>query len=182
MELSFSTDNFVGRPQNLISVLSHLKWAGSYSFKQEEDIESIVCKTPSVAYKFARYVAKEGISQNAEKVFLKNPSIGIRYLKLTRKNNLTNPEIHAKFWKKITRKPQLALEYSLSFNKRFSESEEEVFLKDTHCMRTYAEKVIKGKFPEKIHNMIVLKSFEVQPSSLDERHLKLYIKFSEQFK
>jgi hypothetical protein len=182
MEVSFSIDNFVGKPQNLITVLSHLRYAGSYSFKQEEEVEAITCKTPSVAYKFARFVAKEGISARAEKVFLKNPSIGIRYLNLIKKNQFTDKEVHNKFWKKVVRKPEYALEYAMQFNKRLSESEEEVFVKSSYHMKVYAQKVIRGKFPEKIHNMIVLKSFEVSGNNLESRYLKDYMNYSAQFK
>ena len=46
-----------------------------------------------------------------------------------------------------------------------------------YSMRTYAYFVIKGKFPERIHNMILLKSYE-NMGEYSKKYLKEYLKYS----
>lgn len=178
MQISFNTENFKNRPQSLISVLSHLNYTSAYSPPAHEDIESIVCRTPSLAYKYTKYVAKKGISASAESVFLKNPNIGIRYLRYINRDSFLDSNIQKRFYKKITKNPTLAFEFCRSLSKRLSEDEEEVFLKCMPSMRSYALYVIRGPFPEKIHNMLVLKSYE-EMSSFAKNQLKEYLKFSQ---
>ena len=176
MEISFDLSHFAGRPQHLISVLCNLARVSAWAPVHNPEIEEITCRTPSTALKYTRYVThRVGISAEAEKVFLKNPGIGIRYLRVVNRSTLQDEKTHAKFWKKITRKSKLALEWSMAFNKRLSEKEEEVFLQSMRDMWTYAREVIKGQFPEQIHSMILLKSYE-KMASYESHYLQEYIK------
>lgn len=178
MQISFDVSSFKGRPSNLITILSHLKYGNCYTPAPNLEIEAITCSTPSSALKFCRYVNSCGISAESEKVFLKNPPLGIRYLKLVKREEMQDPAVHKRFWKRIVKKPELALEWANAFKKRLSESEEEVFAKDMRCMREYAHHVIKGRFPEKVHQIILLKSFEPL-NAFHKKALEDYIKYVE---
>lgn len=176
MEISFDVSHFVGRPQHLISVLSNMTRVGAWNAHHNAEIEEITCRTPSSALKYTRFVTyKIGISADAEKVFLKNPGIGLRYLRMVNRKTLQDEKAQAKFWKKITNKSSLAIEWARTFNERFSEKEEEVFVHNMRDMWTYAREVIKGKFPDSVHNMILLKSYE-KLASYENHYLQEYIK------
>lgn len=179
MEIKFDIDNFIGKSENLISVLSHLKYAKCYAPVHDEKIEGITCRTPSSALKFCRYVNdKIGISPESEKVFLKNPVLGLRYLKMMRRESFLDPAVQKRFWKRVVKNPELALDWSRAFNKRLSEDEEVVFVKDMRAMKEYAVHAIRGKFSEKVHQMILLKSFEPL-SQFHKNQLRDYLKFVE---
>lgn len=178
MEIKFNISDFKGRANNLISILSHLKYADCYTPTPNLEIEAITCRTPSLALKFCRYVNLCGISPESEKVFLKNLPLGIRYLKLVKRQAMQDPAVQKRFWKRIVKKPELAFEWASAFKQRLSEEEEEVFANDMRCMREYAYHVIKGKFPEKVHQMILLKSFEPM-SSYQKKAIEDYIKYVE---
>lgn len=178
MQISFNTENFRNHPQGLISVLSQLRSTKAYEVSSHEDIESITCRTPSIAYKYTRYVAKNGISEKAEAVFLKNPTIGIRYLSYIKRDHFLDDKVQKRFYKKIVRNPVLAVNYCRTLDKRLSEDEEVVFVKCMSSMKSYAWNVIKGTFPEKVHNMLVLKSYEDLPS-YQKNQLVAYLKMAE---
>jgi len=178
MQVSFDTENFRNHAQGLISVLGHLRYTKACSIPAHDDIESITCRTPSIAYKYTRYVAKQGISAKAEEVFLKNPKIGIQYLSYIKRDHFLDDKVQKRFHKKMVKNPTLALFYCRVFKKRLTEDEEVVFLKSMVSMWNYAKDIIKGAFPEKIHNMIVLKSYE-DMDSYDKHRLKEYLKMVE---
>jgi len=184
MRISFDTENFKGRSSaNLLTnALSNLRVAGCYFHSHANtDVEDVVCKTPSAAYKFVRYVSKSGVSPASERVFLKNPGIGVRYLAYVNRSFFIEEEVQKRFWKKVVKNASLAVEYCSTFNKRLSEEEEEVFINDMRAMKDYAQRVIKGKFPQKVHDMILLKSFEGMDSWTKD-NLQRYLRFVEGIK
>ena len=161
MIVSFDLSAFSGKPQNLISVLAGMSSVGQWPFDHNREVEEIVCKTPSSALKYCRYVVHaRGLSTKGERVFLKNPNIGIRYLRLTSKPRFQDDDTQKRFWRKITKSPDLAYTWASSFGKRLSEEEEMVFSEDIRVARQYAMRIIRGPFPEPVHQRILLRSFE----------------------
>jgi hypothetical protein len=178
MNINFDTDRFKNDPRGLIDVLSNLYRVGSWSLGHHRDIEEIVCRTPSIALKFCHLVNHAyGVSKDAEKVFVKNPSIGIRYLRLVGRSEFLEEKVQRRFWRKVLKSPDLALEWARTFGRRLPEGEE-VFVKSICCARDYSFYVIRGAFPENIHRMFVLRSFE----NLDSRergYLTEYLQYAE---
>ena len=165
MIVSFDTSAFDGRPGALISVLSSMSSVGQWPFDHNRDVEAIVCKTPSSALKYCRHVVHAyGISLKGERVFLKNPRIGIRYLRLTNKSRFFEEETQARFWRKVTKSPDLSYEWARAFGMRLSEEEEMVFSENIRIAKEYAVEIIRGPFPEKVHQRILLRSFESMDS------------------
>lgn len=178
MIVSFDISAFDGDPGALISVLSTMSSVGQWPFDHNRDVEAIVCKTPSSAFRYCRHVVHAyGISLKGERVFLKNPRIGIRYLRLTNKSRFFEEEMQARFWKKITKSPYLSYEWARSFGKRLSEEEEMVFSENIRIAKEYAVKIIGGPFPEKVHQRILLRSFESM-DSYSKAVLAEYIKLA----
>lgn len=178
MIVSFDISAFKGKPQNLISVLAGMSSVGQWPFDHNREVEEIVCKTPSSALKYCRYVVHAyGISPKGERVFLKNPSIGIRYLRLTSKPRFSDDDTQKRFWRKVTRSPDLAYTWSSHFGRRLSEEEEMVFSEDMGIARQYAMRIIRGPFPEAVHHRILLRSFENLPS-YQKNALNEYLKFA----
>lgn len=181
MNIHFDTSVFEKNPKGLISVLYNLRMVGSWSVRHERDVEQIVCRTPSSALKYCLSVTRTyGISREAERVFLKNPSIGIRYLRLVGRRNFLDEDTQGRFWRKVVKSPDLCYEWSQAFHLRVSEDEEEVFVKDVRAARDYAFFIIKGPFPEKVHNMLVLRSFE-EMDSYSKKCLTEYIQWSDKW-
>lgn len=179
MRIAFDTDQFGPRGEkSLTNVLCYLKRHGCLAEGHYPDIERITCRTPSAALRYVRYFARNGISAPSEAVFLKNPLLGARYLKMVGKTEFSDPEIQRKFRKKFFSDPMAAYEWARAFNTRLTEEEEEVFRKNMGAARDYAMYVIKGKFPEKVHGMLVLASFK-DLSAYEKRSLSDYIKFAE---
>lgn len=176
MEITFDLANYAGDAKGLIYLLHSLKRHNSWHPTHDDEIERVTCRTPSSALKYQSLVMKDGISTDAEKVFLKNPGLGVRYLIRIKKKAFSDPETQTKFWKKVIRDPKVALPWAQTFG-RLSEVEEEVFLKCMYSMRSYAYFVIKGKFPERIHNMILLKSYE-NMSQNSKKYLSEYLKYT----
>lgn len=181
MNIHFDTSVFEKDPRGLISVLCSLKRIGSWSIRHERDVEKVVCRTPGSAYNYCRYVnGAFGISREAERVFLKNPTIGMRYLRLVNRKSFYDDDTQARFWRKVVKKPELCYKWAQTFRERVSEEEEEVFVKNVRCAKDYAFFVIKAPFPEKIHNMLVLRSFEnMDPYS--KKCLMDYIKWADKW-
>jgi hypothetical protein len=177
MNISFEIEKFKGNPGGLINVLSQLKHANCYLPFRSHEVEEIACCTPSSALKYARCVSGS-IMPDSEKVFLKNPGIGIRYLRVAHRHEMQDPNIQKRFWKKVVKKPRLLLDWVGYTGRRLSEEEEESFVQNMSCANHYARKIIGGKFPERIHQMILLKSFE-QLGMYEKRSLEEYIRFSE---
>jgi hypothetical protein len=160
MEITFDVNNYTGDARELIAVLNSLRKHKCWTPVHDRDIERITCRVPSSALKYAQLVMKNiGISSEAERVFIKNPEIGVRYLVYMGKKEFSDPVTQKKFWKKLCKDPSTAFKWAQNFG-RLSETEEEVFLKSMSHMWQYARHVIRGRFPEKIHNMILLKSYE----------------------
>lgn len=177
MNLFIEIEKFKNNPKALTSVLYYMKNNGCHVPYQEPEIEAIVCKTPSSALRYTSWVSSSGVSEAAERVFLKNPALGIRYLKKVRREFFQNEDTQKRFWKKVVKKANLAYEWASAFGTRLSEDEEVVFLKDVHMMKDYSYFIIKGPFSEKIHNMILLKSYEPM-SEWEKKALNDYIRYA----
>jgi hypothetical protein len=178
MNLFIEVDKFQNNPKALSSVLYHLRNNGCHVPYRAPEIEAITCKTPSAALRHTSWVSPDGVSEAAERVFLKNPSLGIRYLRKIRKERFQNEDTQRRFWKKIVKKAQLAYQWAQAFQKRLSEDEEVVFLESMQRMKEYAFFIIKDRFPEKVHNMILLKSYAPM-SEWEKKALNEYVKWSE---
>lgn len=161
MNIHFDASVFEKDPKGLISVLSNLHDVGAWSVRHEKEIERIVCRTPSSALNYCRYVNHAfGVSREAERVFLKNPGIGIRYLRMVNRRSFQDEDTQARFWRKVAKSPDLCYQWGQAFQQRVSEEDEEVFASDVRLAKSYAFFVIKAPFPEKVHNMLLLRSFE----------------------
>ena len=181
MQISFDTENFLGGAKALTTVLKVLCDREAYAPKHHKEVEEICCRTPSDALRYTEKVTRNrGISAEAEKVFFKNVGLGLRYLRYLKKTSFVDPTFNQKFIKKVKRNPATALEWSKEHG-RLTEKEEEVFVKDFSSMREYAMRVIKGPFPEKVHNMILLKSFDSNSDSWQKKWLTDYVSFVERF-
>lgn len=179
MIVSFDLQSFGKNPKGLISVLSHLRGVNQWPVGFNREVEEIVCRTPTSALNYCRYVVgRYGVSPEAEKVFLKNPTVGIRYLRFMNREALQDESLQKRFWKKVVRNPEWAYEWCHQFRRRLSESEEEVFVKSLRRARDYALFIIKGKFPEKVHHQLVLRSFE-QLQSWEKKSLTDYLSYVE---
>ena len=179
MNIHFDTAAFERDPRGLIAVLSNLRRVGVWSLRHEKDIERIVCRTPSSALNFCRFVnGAFGVSREAERVFLKNPSIGVRYLRVANRKSFLDEDTQRRFWRKVVKNPDICYQWCQAFQQRVSEEEEEVFVKDVVLAKSYAFFIIKGPFPEKVHNMLVLRSFE-DMNNYSKSCLTEYIRWSE---
>ena len=178
MQLFIEVEKFANNPKALTNVLYYMRNHGCHVPYRSPEIEAITCKTPSAALRHTNFVAPEGVSEAAERVFLKNPVLGIRYLRKIRRERFQNDDTQRRFWKKIVKKADLAYQWAHAFGKRLSEDEEVVFLESMHRMKEYAYFVIKGRFSEKIHNMILLKSYEPL-SEWEKKALNEYVKYAE---
>lgn len=178
MQLFIEIEKFANNPKALTNVLYYMRNSGCHIPWKSPEIEAITCKTPSAALRHTRFVCPDGLSEAAERVFLKNPALGIRYLKKVRREIFQNEDTQRRFWKKVVKKADLAYQWAHAFSKRLSEDEEVVFLESMHRMKEYAYFIIKGPFPEKVHNMILLKSYEPL-NEWDKRSLNEYIKYAE---
>lgn len=170
-------------PQSLTNVLHYLRRFGCLSLdglssEDVSEIEKITCKTPSSTLRHCKLFAVNGVSEKTEAIFLKNPNLAIRYLRIVGRPDFLDPKIQKRFRKKFKTNARLALQWSRAFNVRLSEDEEEVFHKDPSAALDYAKWVIKGKFPDKVHRMILLASFK-DTNSHQKRCLSEYIEFSD---
>lgn len=181
MLIQFDTDKFAGvrkGDQSLSNVLYYLKKAGCITPSAYPSIEKITCKTPSGTLRYCKLFASGGVSAEAEAVFLKNPVLGVRYLRMIGRSEFSDPAVQRRFRKKFKTDPKTAYEWAKSFGRRLSEDEEEVFRKCIPTAKDYAMRVIRGRFPEKIHSMILLASFQ-NMDNYSKRCLAEYIKFAE---
>lgn len=177
MNITFEVSAFKNNPKALISILSNLKNQNQWSLRHDREVEEIVCYTPSSAYSFCRFVVGTfGVSKEAERVFLKNPKIGIRYLYLVRRDHFLDEDTQRRFRKKLSRDPALALDWAKNFKKRLTEDEEMVFAEDPRCALEYCSRVVLGTLPDKVHERIVLKSFEPK-TEWEKRYLKDYMDY-----
>ena len=161
MSVSFEISAFSSNPKALIGVLSGLSRVNQWPFDHNREVEEIVCKTPSSALNYCRHVVHAyGVSPKGERVFLKNPKLGIRYLRLTNKPRFSDDDTQKRFWRKVIRNPDIAYTWATTFNKRLSEEEEMVFSESIRIAWQYANRIIRGAFPESVHHRILLRSFE----------------------
>lgn len=177
MQITFDVSKFEGNPKGLTNVLYGLRYSQNYFNPLAPEITNITCKTPSAAFRYTRYVATQGIGEKAERVFLKNPNIGIKYLRYIHKKNFSNEDTQKRFWKKVIKNVYLAHSWASCFRERLTEEEEEIFVTNVRLARDYAYHVIKGKFPEKVHNMLVLKSFELK-DGWEKKSLQEYFEYA----
>lgn len=179
MNISFDTGAFEGDPRGLIEVLKALHDVGAGPLGHHRDVERIVCRTPGMAMRYCREVTHRlGVSREAERVFLKNPGLGLHYLRLVGRPHFLDGDTQRRFWRKVVRSPMLAVDWAKTFGTRLSEEEEEVFVGDVHRAREYAQDVRKDAFPERIHNMLVLRTFE-DVDEWSKRALAAYIEWAE---
>lgn len=178
MQITFETGMFGKRGEkSLTNVLCYLRRHGCFAEGHYPDIEQITCRTPSAALRYVRYFAQKGVTPESEAVFLKNPVLGVRYLKIVGNKEFADPKVQARFRKKFKSDPSLAYEWALAFSTRCTEEEEEVFRKNVALARDYAMYVIKGRFPDKVHGMLVLASFQ-DLDPYQKARLTDYIKFA----
>jgi len=177
MQIIFDTEKFRSSrgDHNLTNVLCYLKRHGCIYPDNYPSVEEITCRTPSSALRYCKYFASSGISPEREAIFLKNPRIAIRYLRLVGKSEFSDPKIQKRFRRKFRSNAKIACEWARIFNTRLTEEEESVFRKDMVAALDYAKHVIRGRFSEKVHGMIVLASFE-DLGSYAKRCLSEYIK------
>jgi hypothetical protein len=168
MEITFNTDAYDStnktiqrrRAKRLIFVLRNLLDHGQFQKGIYPDIERLMT-VPSLALKYVRMVAMEtGMSPEGEKIFLKNPSVALQYLKSVKRPDFLDPKIQKRWRRMVGRNPLIALEWCKAFNQRLTEDEEQMFTKDMYAMKDYAMFVIRGPFPQKVHEMILLQSFD----------------------
>lgn len=181
MRVSFDVEAFRNNPKGLISVLSHLRAMNQWSVMGRGDVEEIACKNPSSALSFCRHVVGNyGLSKEAERVFLKNPGIGVRYLRMVNRDHFQDEDTERRFRKKVCKDPRLALDWARTFNKRLSEDEEMVFAGDPWSAKEYSRYVVRGRLPDSVHERIMLRSFEAK-GDLDKRYLKDYMDWISQY-
>jgi hypothetical protein len=175
MIVGFDISAFKGRAKTLTSVLQGLRVAGQWPLQHHKEVEEIICKNPSWAYNYCRQVVGAfGVSGEGERVFLKNPGIGIRYLACVNRDHFLVEDTQRRFWKKVVKSPELARQWAEAFRKRLPEEDEMVFVQDPVSANDYAHRIIRGPFPEKVHHALVLKSFE-NMNDYEARRLKEYI-------
>jgi hypothetical protein len=161
MTISFEVSAFQNDPRGLVDVLSNLHRIGLWSLYHDPEVERIACRTPGSAYNLCRFVNHaRGVSRGAERVFLKNPNVGIKYLRLVNRRAFLDEDTQARFWRKVLKKPDLAYSWANAFRVRLSDEEEEVFVGDVRKAKDYAFFVRKEPFSESVHNKLVLRSFE----------------------
>lgn len=182
MRIGFEISSFKNNPKGLISVLSNMRSVGEWSLQHHREVEEIACRTPSLAYSLCRYVNRSfGVSSEAERVFLKNPGIGVRYLRLVNREHFLDEDVERRFRKKLCRDPKLALDWAMTFRKRLTEEEEMVFAEDPRCAHQYISRVTLEPLPDKVHERIILKSFE-QKTNWEKLYLKDYMDWTERNK
>lgn len=161
MTISFEVSAFQHDARGLVDVLSNLHRIGLWSLYHDSEVERVACRTPGSAYNLCRFVnGAHGVSRAAERVFLKNPNIGIKYLRLVNRRAFLDEDTQRRFWKKVVRDAELAYRWANAFQTRLSEEEEAVFAGDVVRAKDYAFHIIKAPFPEKVHEMLLLRSFE----------------------
>jgi hypothetical protein len=177
--ISFEISAFEKDPRALISVLNKMKKVGCWSPTHDPEVERVCCRTPSSTYNLCRFVnLAHGVSREAERVFLKNPSIGVRYLSLVNRRSFLDSDTQERFWKKVRKSPELSYSWADSFKERLPEDHEEIFVKNVRIAKNYSFFVIKGPFPARIHHMLILRSFE-EMDGYSKSCLREYMKYSE---
>ena len=184
MQIIFDTDSFVDRKRKgdrcLANVLHYLKRFGCVgSDRPLPEVEKITCTTPSGTLRYCKLFACRGVSAATEAVFLKNPELGVRYLQMVRRSEFLDPKVQKKFRRKFKSNAKVAYHWAKAFGIRLTEEEEQVFRKDMGAARDYARGVIGGRFPDRIHEMLILASFG-DMNEYQKKCLADYVRFAEQ--
>jgi len=178
--ITFDINSFSRDKISLLKFLYSLKYKGLFVRNKELDI--FFSQQPSLAYKYTRNIIvekewspagvnpggwtylnvdKNRLDPDQEKVFLKNIKFGIAYLEITKQKKFRDEKLNKKFEKKLYKDAGASFDYSIRvLHQRIPEDKEHIFLENYYVMYHYAMLVIKGKFPDKIHNQIHLRSFE----------------------
>lgn len=168
------------RSKRLILLLRNLLDHGCFEPGHHREVEQLMT-VPSLALSYVRLVTKEkGMSPEGEKIFLANPSIALQYLRSINRPFFVDPNVQSRWHKKMVRDPAVAVRFCQWQNCRLTEQEEEIFVKDMNAMKDYSLTVIKGPFPEHIHNMILLQSFD--NDGWDKQCLQDYIRYVDALK
>lgn len=184
MQITFDTNHFDSRVRKgdhcLANVLHYLKRFGCIGSDQPlPEVEKVACRTPSGTLRYCKLFASRGVSAETEEVFLKNPELGIRYLKMVCRSEFLDPQVQRKFRRKFRSNPKAAYQWAKTFGIRLTEEEEECFRKDMVSARDYAKGVIGGRFPDRVHEMLILASFG-DISQYEKKALAEYVRFAEQ--
>ena len=178
--ITFDINGFSRDKISLLKFLYSLKYKGLFVRNKELDV--FFSQQPSLAYKYTRNVIvekewspaglnpgrwtyinvdKNRLDPDQEKVFLKNIKFGIAYLEITQQKKFRDEKLHKKFEKKVYKDSGASFDYATRvLRERIPEEKESIFLDNYYVMYHYAMIVVKGKFPDKIHNQIHLRSFE----------------------
>jgi hypothetical protein len=153
-------------------------------FKEEiertSELDNYFCTSPALTYKYLKVFLEKGdkASPEIEKVLSKNIHYLFSYFQHTGNHKVQDEKLQKRLDKKIYSDPRLSYCYAFSVLKsRIPEEHEGVFLKNYDFAYRYACEVIGGKFPDSIHKMLLLSSFEENDK---EKHgLKSYIECCE---
>lgn len=175
--ITFDINSFSRDKSSLLKFLNSLKYKGL--FKRTKELDVFFSQQPSLAYKYIRgiivekewrsnpsgyiylNVDKNRFEPEQEKVFLKNIKFGVAYLEATQQKKFRDEKINKKFEKKIYEDAGASFDYATRvLRERIPEDKEHIFLDNYYVMYHYAMLVIKGKFADKVHNQIHLRSFE----------------------
>jgi hypothetical protein len=147
--------------------------------KRTQELDNYFCTSPALAFKYLKVFLEKGdkASPEIEKVLSKNTHYLFAYLKHTGNHKVQDPKLQKRFEKKVYSDPYLSYWYAYYVLKsRLPEEHEVVFLKNYDFAYRYACEVIGGEFPDNIHKMLVLSSFEEKE---DKHGLKSYIECCE---
>lgn len=184
MQITFDTDRFESRSRKgdvcLVNTLHYLKRFGCIGSDQPlPEVEKLACRTPSGTIRYCKLFASRGVSAATEEVFLKNPELGVRYLKMVCRSEFLDPQVQRKFRRKFRSNPAVAYLWAKTFGIRLTEEEEVCFRKDMVSARDYARGVIGGRFPDRVHEMLILASFG-NVGEYEKKALADYVRFAEQ--
>jgi len=175
--ITFDINSFSRDKLSLLKFLYSLRYKSL--FKRTKELDVFFSQQPSLAYKYIRNIIiekewrsnpagytylnvdKNRLDADQEKVFLKNIKFGIAYLEITQQKKFRDEKLNKKFEKKVYKDSGASFDYATRvLRERIPEDKEHIFLENYYVMYHYAMLVIKGKFPDKIHNQIHLRSFE----------------------
>jgi len=175
-ELSFNLKDFNTEKNAVLSLIRSAKYLGK--FKRSEEIDNFFSQQPSYAYKYVKKILinsywdsntskrvfedldKARLSIENEKVFLKNIKYAIGYLRITNQKRFRDEKTQQRFENKIYKPgsfstPGAAFDYAKFVLKgRIPEDKENIFLENPLHIFSYSRDVLKGFFPDTIHDSI----------------------------
>lgn len=184
MKFDFDINVFNNDKIKLLKILVSLKSKGLFQSNDETDL--FFSTSPALACNYVRNIKsydngkKQSLSQDLEKVFIKNVKYGLKYLLLVGRESFLNKEIDRKFKQKLFKDPYASFYYAKNISKKRIEKEE-VFLENYKCLYHYAfsvigEEKLVGEFSVDLHSKIKLLLFNNEISkSLNFNFLKAYI-------